>query len=245
MSCEELRDHFELFLMGVADSPERDGIREHLERGCEACRSELMRARSVNAALATLAPPAVPSPALRRRVLASAGAEERRFNWMPVLAFAAALSLAAAVYVGARERNFSRQAAGLREQVRRQATELARLDEALAILGARDTTVVSFGAGAPRPPAGKVFVNPSQGVLFIASNLPPVPAGKVYEMWLVPKAGAPARAGEFQPRSDGTAMHLRSGAFDRAQIAAVAVTVENEGGADRPTLPILIAAPLE
>ena len=77
MNCEELRDHYELYAMGVADEPERSEIREHLSRGCEVCMSEMKRARELTALLGVGAAPAAPSPKLRRRILASVGFEQR------------------------------------------------------------------------------------------------------------------------------------------------------------------------
>jgi anti-sigma-K factor RskA len=240
MSCEELRDHYELYAMGVAGEPETNEIREHLNRGCEVCMAEMKRARALTTVLGTLSPPAAPSSKLRRRILISVGAEPRSYGWMALLAAAAALSIAAAAYLGMQERGITQEANRLRQQAQQQNVELARLNEAFAIVNGADTRVVTFGAG----PKGRVFVNPSQGVLLVASNLPPAPAGKVYEMWIVPKSGNPARAGEFQPDAGGTAMHIRRGAVDPGTVAAVAVTVENEGGSDTPTMPLVIAAPL-
>ncbi len=245
MNCEELREFYELYALGVAGEPERGEIREHLGRGCEVCTAEMKRARTVVAMLGAAAPAAAPSPRLRRRILASAGWEPRRFGWAPFLAAAAVLSLFAAVYFGGREREYAVESARLREQMRRQTIELTRLDEAFAILNAPDTTVASFGVGQPQPPKGRVFVNPGRGVLLVASNLPPAPAGKTYEMWVIPKGAgaAPARAGEFQAEEDGTAVHIRRGPVDVDAAGAVAVTMENEGGADRPTsAPLIVAA---
>ena len=37
MNCTELRDHYELYALGLADEPERSEIRAHLDRGCEVC----------------------------------------------------------------------------------------------------------------------------------------------------------------------------------------------------------------
>jgi anti-sigma-K factor RskA len=118
------------------------------------------------------------------------------------------------------------------------------MNEAFAILNGPETKVVSFGASQPQPPKGRVFVNPSQGVVLIASNLPPAPPGKVYEMWVVPKGGNPLRAGEFQSQSDGTAMHIHRGPVDVSATGAVAVTLENAGGADVPTMPLVAVAAL-
>lgn len=245
MKCEELQDHYELYAMGVADEPEKSEIREHLNRECEVCMAGLKRARTITAVLGGTAQAAAPSPKLRRRILASIGVEERHFGWTPFLAAATALCLAAAVYFGGREREFAEMATRLRAQLGQQNVELTRLTEAFAIVNGPDTTMTSFGAGQPQPPKGRVFVNPKQGVLLIASNLPPAPAGKTYEMWVIPRGGKPVRAGEFQSQSDGTAIHIRRGSVDVNGTGAVAVTLENEGGADQPTMPIVAVAALQ
>src|SRR5688572_15178640 len=104
MSCEKLREHYELYAIGVADEPERTEIREHLHRGCEVCMTGMKRARQMTAMLGGTAAAVEPSAKLRRRILASVGYEERRFGWAPFLAAFAALCLVAAVYFGGREK---------------------------------------------------------------------------------------------------------------------------------------------
>ena len=243
MNCQELRDHYELFTLGLADDPERSEIREHLSRGCDVCMAEIRKAMELMAMVGAGAPPTAPSPQLRRRILASIGYEQRHFGWTIFAAAAAVLACFAAVYFSGRENQYALEARDLRERLGRQTIELARLNEAFAILSGPDTTVTTFGAG-HAPPKGKVFVNPTQGVLLIASNLPPAPSGKAYEMWVIPKGGKPAPAGMFQSQADGSAMHVQLGAVDPAATAAVAVTLEDEAGAPQPTSTPLIAAPL-
>jgi anti-sigma-K factor RskA len=104
---------------------------------------------------------------------------------------------------------------------------------------------VAFGTGRDAKSKGRVFMNPSQGVLLIASNLQPAPKGKKYEMWVIPKGGKPVPAGLFQSQGDGSAMHIQRGSVDLTATAAVAVTVEDEAGAQAPTSPIVIVAALE
>ena len=152
--------------------------------------------------------------------------------------------LAIAVYFVITSRQYQQEAVGLRDQVRSQTSEIARLTEAFAILSGPQTTEASFGGAQPRPPQGKVFVNPSRGVLLIASNLPRTPADKIYEMWIIRKGANPVPAGLFQSQDDGSAMHVRPGTVDMASTAAIAVTVENQAGADQPTTTPLIVAPL-
>jgi hypothetical protein len=131
----------------------------------------------------------------------------------------------------------------LRSELREQTAQIASLTEAFAILSGPNTTEASFGGKQPMPPQGKVFLNPARGVLLIASNLPRTPANKIYEMWIIPKGAKPVPAGLFQAQENGSAMHVQAGIVDVASTAAVAVTVENEAGADQPTTqPLIVAA---
>jgi len=243
MNCNELREFYELYAIGVAEDPERAEIRAHLNRECEACMLGIKKAREVAALLEGTAAPAEPSPKLRRRILAAVGVEERRFGWAPFLAAALALSLFAVVYFIGQQGATQRELARAIEVQRGQNIELTRLNEAFAILNGSDTTVSTFGEGQKQPPKGKVFASPSQGVLLIANNLPPAPAGKRYEMWVIPKGGKPQRAGMFQSASDGTAMHIQHG-IAAPNESLVAVTLEPFDGSDQPTTTPLFAAPI-
>ncbi len=62
MNCNELREHYELYAIGVAEEPERSEIRVHLNRQCEVCMEGMRRARETAALLGGAATPA----ALRR-----------------------------------------------------------------------------------------------------------------------------------------------------------------------------------
>lgn len=240
MTHEELRDQYDLYAIGVADEPVRDEIRGHLARGCEECMLQIKRSRELAALVGVAPDAAAPSPRLRRRILAAIGHEQRRFGLAPWLGLATALSLFGAFYFSAREREFAQLALNLRDQMRRQTIELTRLNDAFAILSGPSTIEVGFGQG----PKGKVYIDRSRGVLLIASNLPPAAPGKIYEMWTIPKGGKPVPAGLFQPQPGGGALHLQTGPVD-PNLAIVAVTVEDEGGAQQPTSTPIIAAALQ
>jgi len=86
-----------------------------------------------------------------------------------------------------------------------------------------------------------VYVSPSHGVLLIADGLRAAPPGKAYEMWIV-RDGKAKAAGMFQSAPDGSAMHMQHDTV--ANNGAVAVTLENEAGADRPSSTPLFIAPI-
>jgi len=257
MNCETLREHYDLYALGIAEEPERSEIRSHLDRGCDTCVPGVRRSLETAALIGASASQAEASPQLRRRILASIGAEDsaagsapqvRRSSWWPVWAAAlvAAALFAIAVYLGMESQRYAEEAAGLRGEMRSQTAQIGRLTEAFAILSGPRTIEASFGGAQPRPPQGKVFVNPTRGVLLIASNLPRTSADKIYEMWIIRKGqGAkPLPAGLFQSQDDGNAMHVQPGNVDVASAAAIAVTVENQAGADQPTTTPLIVAPI-
>lgn len=176
------------------------------------------------------------------------GHEHRHFPWAPLWGVLAVASFAMAVFAASffrgRERDLAQQLATAREQLRTQTLEFTKFTEAFAIINRPDTVVIPFGQTGSPAPGGKVFVNPSKGVLLVASNLPAPPSGKVYEMWLLPRRGMPVAAGLFQPAMDETALHLKRGPVAIGATAAVALTLENSGGASEPTSQPLITARL-
>lgn len=245
MTCDELRDFYELFTLGLAEDPELSEIRAHLERNCPTCVPGVRGARELITLIGATAPLADPPARLRKRVLAIAGGQKASlWTWSPVWAAIAAGALIAAVIFNMRAHRASAELQRVQTESAAQTRELARLNEAFAILNQPDTKQVVFGGAAPQPPRGRVFLDPARGVLLLASNLPPAPAGKIYEMWVIPKSGNPVPAGLFQSAADGTALHVLPGPVNVAGTAAVAVTIEVAAGAAVPNLPPVFAAPL-
>ncbi len=103
MNCDELRDHYELYTMGLAEEPEASEIRAHLERDCPTCVPGVRRARELMALLGAAAPPAEPSARLRQRVLAAVAEQPaRRWSWAPVWIAVAAAAVVAALFFNTR-----------------------------------------------------------------------------------------------------------------------------------------------
>ena len=240
MSCEELKDMFELYALGVLDKDESSEIDAHLARDCKECKRSLAHAMAFNAVLLSIGPEEAPRKQLRHRLLASIGYE--RPGWFWAGALAATLMLVLAVWLGTQERERTNQLADARKELLQVTGERDRLNQAVQFLSDPETRPASFGKGQNAPPRGYVFLHPQLGVMLIASNLPAAGAGKTYEMWVIPKVGAPRPAGLFQ--SDGMrGMHLLTGPLDLDALKAVAVTLEPATGSAIPTTtPIIVAA---
>jgi anti-sigma-K factor RskA len=79
-------------------------------------------------------------------------------------------------------------------------------------------------------------------LVFIATHMEPAPAGKTYELWLMPADGRnPMPAGTFKPDAHGSASVVMPQLPKGVPAKGFGVTVENEGGADTPTLPVVLA----
>jgi len=147
--------------------------------------------------------------------------------------------------------NAMRERDVLRGTVAAQADQMARLTtdatkarqvlEALTDRGALRVTLTKPKTSAA--PTGRATYVASRGTLvFLASNLAPLKPDKVYQLWIMPADGSnPVPAGTFAPDERGNASVVY-GQFPRAVPAkGFAVTIENEGGSQTPTLPIILA----
>jgi len=237
MNCDDLRDSYELFSLGLLEGEERREIEAHLARNCTVCQKYLRDALGVNALMLSQVQEVVPPSRLRRRVMASVGQEPAGWGW--VAALAAACSLIVALWLSVEKRTTDHELTTARASLQQTLAERDRLEQAFTFLNQPETRQVNFGQGQPAPPRGNFFLNPRMGVLLIASNLPALPAGKAYEMWVIPKGGAPHPAGLFQSSPQGTAMHILAGAVDSN--VTLAVTIEPESGSPAPTSSVLFA----
>ena len=70
--------------------------------------------------------------------------------------------------------------------------------------------------------------------ILLSSPLPPLPKGKVYQAWTLPKGAKAVQPSlTFSPNADGVAVVALP--VDASKVGAVAVSVEPEGGSKTPT----------
>jgi anti-sigma-K factor RskA len=228
MTCEELREEYGAYALGVAEDPERAEISEHLARNCPNCVPGIRHALSTVAAMSGAVPMIEPPKHLRRRVVAMVAPSKVRAAWPVILPWAVAAALAIALAL-------------VTAPALRQSSTTAKLEQALSILNDPSVKEVTFGEPA-KPAKGRVFVSGSKGVVFIAANLPRIDRTRIFELWVIPARGNPIPAGTFRGEADSTAVYVHPGPISNA--AAIAVTVEPEGGSPQPTTTPFIVTPL-
>jgi anti-sigma-K factor RskA len=104
-------------------------------------------------------------------------------------------------------------------------------------------TLTTKDQTAPLPTGRATYVASKGTLIFLASNLEPLQPAKTYELWLIPAAegGSPIPAGTFRPDAHGNASVIMPPLPKGVEAKAFGVTVEDEGGATAPTMPIILA----
>lgn len=241
-----LGDQAELYVLGALTAAERTEFEAHLAV-CASCAAEVRSLVPVLAALAQTATGAAPSLEVRRRLLTRLTGP-RRFVQPPWLA--AAASVAVAVVLGGysaqlrgrvstletRLRDTTLRAESSERQIADVRRTAAETQSALAVLEAPDVARIDLAGQSVAPSASaRAFWSRSRGLVFTASNLPPLPPGRTYQLWVITAQPAPISAGLLKPDANGRVSATFETPPDLPTPLAMAVTDEPEGGVPSPT----------
>jgi hypothetical protein len=124
----------------------------------------------------------------------------------------------------------------------------ARARDALATLTTANAMQVAMHQTADIKPgtlpvtALAAYLADKGALVFVATHMEAAPFGKTYELWLIPADGRnPMPAGTFKPDAQGSASVVMPQLPKGVPAKGFGVTLENEGGSDTPTLPIVLA----
>ncbi len=250
---DTLRELAGPYALDILSDDDRRAFERHLLL-CAECQREVADARAVAEGLAHTVEAVNPPAALRARVLEAATATANPPTPAGVLPWwlAAAASVAAIVsglgWWNATER-LARTEAAL--QAARQTLAVAQSQMAAAqsvadrvtgqldVLSAGDAVRVDLKEQPAAPGAsGRVYWSRSRGTTFTAASLPPLDAGRVYQLWFV-TTGPPVSAALVTPDAAGrfeTVVPSPAG----IEPTAFALTVEPAGGSPGPTGAMLL-----
>ncbi len=248
---EQYAEDLALYALDALTGEERAKLVQHLAT-CASCRLELEQLRGDTALLALSAAGARPPQRARQRLIDAVAREPRtvvtrqtarRLGWRAWLGWAAAAAAFIFAFSLWREnltlRSTLTSASSEAAENARQLEELRKI--AAPILEPEAQRVTLVAAKTPPQPQGKAFYLRNRGSLvFLANNMPALPAQKAYELWLIPTSGNPIPAGVFKPDSHGSATVVNPPLPAGAEAKAFAITVENEAGSPKPTSPVLM-----
>jgi anti-sigma-K factor RskA len=245
----QFEEDLSLHALGVLPEDESCTLQTHLET-CSSCQAELRQLRGDMTLLAfSVSGPAPPARA-RARLLNSIHREPRmlavtpRKSWWPFAGWALATAMVlVAVMLWSANAALERRVATLHVAALQQQAELQSAREVVDTLSATNAMRITLvAAKSPPQPQGRVFYVQTLGhLIFLASNLPPVPPQKAYELWLLPVKGYPVPAGIFKPDAYGSATVVNPPLPVDTEAKGFAITVEAERGSPTPTMPIVMS----
>jgi hypothetical protein len=165
-------------------------------------------------------------------------------GWLGWIVAAGLAAVAATLY---------RQEIAQRDQQNAQASQIARLNSdsahAAALLEALKDPNAARILLTSKPPAkpepqGRITYNSANGnLILLVDDLDPLEAGKVYELWLLPADGRnPIASALFHPDDHGNASVILPTLPTGVAAKGFGVSIEDEGGAQAPTLPFVLAS---
>jgi len=128
----------------------------------------------------------------------------------------------------------------IKEQLRKEratATELAQIN---SVLSSPQSRIIPLAGQDPAPDsAGKIYWDVRGQRWVVTADLPPAPAGKVYQLWFVTPESK-ISAGLISPDDIGHGFTIVRVPPNVGHLAAAAITLEPEGGSQQPTMPIYL-----
>lgn len=256
------RDHDSLaalaydYVLGSLSDAEAREFREHLS-GCAECQQAVRDLALVGEAMSRSLDVSLPPADMRARVLARATSspavvappQSQRtsaWQWLAIAAtFIATVMTASTVYYRAETERLrsagtesAQRIASLEQQVAALQTNAATAAQTTTVLTAGDLARIDLSGQPPAPgAAGRVFWSATEGLVFAATNLPALPPGRVYQLWVV--ADQPISAGIAEPGSRGGFSVVTSPSVT-TRPKAFALTIEPEGGRPAPTGPMFL-----
>ncbi len=129
----------------------------------------------------------------------------------------------------------------LREKLKRETARTEELNQINAVLASGQWRMLTLAGQGPAPSASaKVYWDTKANRGVVTAELPPAPAGRVYQLWFVTPDAKKISAGLIEPDQTGHGFAVVRVPSSVTKLAAAAITLEPEGGSAQPTMPIYV-----
>ncbi|HWO00604.1 MAG TPA: anti-sigma factor [Blastocatellia bacterium] len=126
----------------------------------------------------------------------------------------------------------------LREKLKRESALTDELNQINLVLASAYRRVLTLAGQEAAPSASaKVYWETKANRWVVSADLPPAPAGRVYQLWFV-TADAKISAGLIDSDQNGHGFVTVRLPSNLTKLAAAAITLEPAGGSPQPTMPI-------
>lgn len=220
------------YVLGALSAEEASTLKIHLQT-CATCQAELARYQQISDGLLTALPPRVAPPGIRRNLMTRLN--EKKTPARPRLIWSfrqIAFGLVALSLLGTNLLAFM-QIRELRQQHQQLAAEIGKQHTILGMLAANTEIHPVSGDGF----SGNLLLDREKNLAYLLTwNLPPLPEGQVYQIWLIDPNGEETAAASFRPALDRP---FTSAALSTSralvEFVGIEVTIEPAGGSEKPT----------
>jgi anti-sigma-K factor RskA len=262
MSHEKLSELCPTYALGALDGEELREFEAHLKSGCPLCEKQVREYSELMTSIPEALPHVAPSHDLKQRLFSRLDREfpktevtqfkpatplqrtekpAKKSLWLPwACAAAAGIALVISLLnVSRLNREVSSQQAQanqLAEQLQSLRTQLEQQQAITSFLTQPEVRVTML-AGTDKSPqaSGKILWSAQEKkAVFYARNLPAVPQGKTYQLWVI-AGNRPHDAGIFAVDARGDAFLRVDSLAEADKAQKFAVTLEPAGGVPQPT----------
>jgi anti-sigma-K factor RskA len=257
MTPDELQELCALYVLGALEPQATADLEARLRAGDPDVLREVRACHDVSTLLPYALPPLAPHPNVRAQLMARVQTTmteaqvatstnisqdflarfRRPLLWLP----AAAVAVLALVF-GWFVSDLRRQVTDLGVRIQQLRGVAADHERLLTLLASSSVQIVTLTGTEHAPASGARLLWDTQHAAWtmIAHNLPPLPAGKAYQLWLL-TPGAPIPSGTFHLDADRRGIIQTPLPTGRVDITGAAVSLEPEGGVSQPTGQIVLA----
>ena len=229
------KENLAAYALGALDVEEASALEAHL-RTCDSCRAELADYQRISTGLLSALPPQSPPAAIKRnlqKTLQSRVKSTRpQMKWsLNRMAVAAAFVLLIGVNIISVYEIYS-----LKQEQTELDGQYGSQQSAIAMLAYPSTQTFGFEQSGI---SGSLLVDKKRDLLAVfAWNLPPPPAGKVYQMWLIDPKEDRTSGGLLAPEArQPFVMSVIKSPQPLTGFVGLGITLEPAGGSLKPTGP--------
>ena len=225
------KENLSAYSLGALDADETIALESHLQT-CESCRVELAEYQRISTGLLSALPPRPPRPALKRILQKRLAKPRPQFKFsFGQIAVTSAFILLIALNIASLLQIYS-----LKQQQAELSNQHYSEQTAIAMLAYPGTQPISFDQNGI---SGSLLMDNNRNLLAVfAWHLPPAPAGKTYQMWLIDAKGDRTSGGLLAPDADQPfVMAVVTSSMPLTNFTGLGVTLEPSGGSPQPTGP--------
>jgi anti-sigma-K factor RskA len=229
------KENLAAYAMGALDPQEVSALEAHLQT-CDSCRVDLAEYQRISTGLLSALPPKAPSAALKqgleKRLQSQWKSNRPQMKWsMNRMVATGALVLLLGINIISAFEIYS-----LKQEQSELDGQYSSQQSAIAMLAYPSTQTVGFEQGGI---SGSLLVDKKRNLLAVfAWHLPPAPAGKTYQVWLIDPQEDRTSGGFLVPENNQPfVMNIIRSPQPLMGFVGLGVTLEPLGGSPKPTGP--------